>query len=166
MKKLLLAGAIVVPFFGALHAADLRVRTVDAIIYNGLLYPEMGTIAGKMKARGQNVEVLWHDAQTGETRCPRFLLGHSMGANAALRQAAYCVARGHHPVVVSIDPGRAPLDHLCPAGTTCINYYDPTHPIGGQYVDGARNIIVSGYTHLQLPAARAVVVGTLAATKF
>lgn len=136
---------------------------VVAQIYNGLLYPEMATIANAMERRGQHVQVLWHDAADSQTRCPRYLLGHSMGGNAALRQAARCAAVGRAPrMVITIDPGRAPLAHTCPQGVHCINYYDPSHPIGGQFVDGATNILVTGYSHLQLPSVPRVVAGVLA----
>jgi len=132
----------------------LLASTLVALLYNGLLYPEMEPIAARMRARGQHVEVLWHDAEASQTACPRYLLGHSMGGNAALRQAARCLQDGHPPkVVVTIDPGRAPLFATCHVGLRCINFYDPSHPIGGQFVQGAQNIRVTGYTHLQLPAA-------------
>jgi hypothetical protein len=137
-----------------------------AQLYNGLLYPEMQPIAAAMMKRGQHVEVLWHDAADSQTVCPRYLLGHSMGGNAALRQATRCAAAGRPPhVVVTIDPGRAPLYATCPAKVSCVNYYDPSHPIGGQRVSGAKNIVVSGYSHLQLPSVPKVVNGALALTK-
>jgi hypothetical protein len=144
----------------------LATAALAAQIYNGLLYPEMDTIATSMQKRGQHVEVLWHDAADSQTACPPYLLGHSMGGNAALRQAARCAAAGKPPrVVVTIDPGRAPLAHSCPAHVTCVNYYDPSHPIGGQYVSGAKNVLVPGYTHLQLPSVPSVVKGALSLTK-
>jgi hypothetical protein len=144
----------------------LATAVVAAQIYNGLLYPEMATIANAMQKRGQHVEVLWHDAEQYQTACPKYLLGHSMGGNAALRQATRCAAAGKPPrVVVTIDPGRAPLDYVCPTHVTCINYYDPSHSIGGQYVQGAKNVLVPGYTHLQLPSVPRVVQGVLALTK-
>lgn len=137
-----------------------------AQIYNGLLYPEMGTIANAMTKRGQHVEVLWHDQEDRST-CPPYLLGHSMGANTALRQAARCAAAGRPPrIVVTIDPGRAPLFHSCPPKVTCYNLYNPAHAIGGQRVSGTtHNIIIEGYTHLQLPLAPRVVKFTLGVTK-
>jgi hypothetical protein len=136
-----------------------------AQIYDGLLYAEMSTIANAMQRRGQHVQELWHDAETSQSICPRYLLGHSMGGNAALRQAARCAAIGRAPrAVVTIDPGRAPLYHTCPPKVVCINYYDPSHPFGGQSVDGAHNVVVPGYTHLQLPSVGSVVRGALAAT--
>jgi hypothetical protein len=151
--------------YSSVQAADLRTPALDAEIYNGLLIPEMATIAGAMTKRGQRVEVLWHEAEAAQTACPPYLLGHSMGGNAALRQAARCAAAGHPPrVVVTIDPGRAPLYHACPRGVRCLNYYDPSHPIGGQSVAGAANIRVPGYSHLQLPSVPSVVRGALAAT--
>lgn len=137
-----------------------------AQVYNGLLYADMGYIAGLMEKRGQHVEVLWHDAENGQTICPKYLLGHSMGGNAALRQATRCASEGHPPsVVVTIDPGRAPLFHQCPAHVKCYNYYNPAHPIGGQFVDGASNIVVAGYAHVQMPFAPYIVKMALALTK-
>lgn len=138
---------------------------LDAELYDGLLVPEMSTIAAAMTRRGQHVRVLWHDAED-QVSCPAYLVGHSMGGNAALRQAARCAAAGRPPrAVVTIDPGRAPLYHTCPRGVRCFNYYNPGHPIGGQAVDGAQNIIVPGFSHLQLPSVPRVVAGTLAATR-
>lgn len=136
-----------------------------AQIYNGLLYADMGYIAQLMEKRGQHVEVLWHDAADSQTICPKYLLGHSMGGNAALRQATRCAARGKAPVVVvTIDPGRAPLFHQCPAHVKCVNFYNPAHPIGGQFVNGASNIVVEGYAHVQMPFAPSIVKQALALT--
>jgi thioesterase domain-containing protein len=141
-------------------------HAADTVIYDGLLVPEMGTIERAMIQRGQHVQRLWHDAEEAQTACPAYLVGHSMGGNAALRQAARCAAAGHPPrAVVTIDPGRAPLYHTCAPGLRCWNYYDPQHAIGGQIIDGARNIIVPGFTHLQLPSVPRVVDGVLAATR-
>lgn len=144
----------------------LSATVLAAQVYNGLLFADMGYIAQQMEKRGQHVQVLWHDAADQQTACPKFLLGHSMGGNAALRQATRCAARGRPPaVVVTIDPGRAPLFHVCPHKVKCVNYYDPSHPIGGQSVVGAINILVTGYSHLQMPIAPRIVVGALALTK-
>ena len=141
--------------------------TLAAVLFNGLIYPEMGTIADAMAKRGQHVEVLWHDQSTPD--CPPFILGHSMGGPAALNQAANCRKAGK-PVkgVVTIDPtGQVGATYYCPRGVRCLNYYDPTHLIGGgaRAVVGATNIKMHGYSHLQLPSAPQVVRGALAFTK-
>jgi hypothetical protein len=128
----------------------LAATTMAATLFNGLLYAEMQPTADAMAKRGQRVEVQWHDQ--GSSYCPRYSIGHSMGAQAALRQAAACAAAGHPPVlVITIDPARTPA--VCPPRIRCINYYNPSHPIGGQFVTGAKNIIVTGYDHLWMPAA-------------
>lgn len=141
--------------------------TLDADIYNGLIYPEMGTIAARMQARGQHVRVRWHD-QENAAQCPRYILGHSMGGPAAIEQAAACVAKGKAPrAVVTIDPtGQVGATYYCPRNVYCLNFYDPTHLIGGgaRAVVGANNVKMHGYSHLQLPSAPGVVKGALAAT--
>ena len=141
-------------------------RTPDAVLYNGLIYPEMGTIANAMKARGQNVVVLWHDAPV--SICAKYFLGHSMGGIAALNQAARCAALGNPPkAVVVIDPTGYPGTLTCPKRVACLDYYDPTHLIGGgaRAVAGAANVRMSGYSHIQLPSVAKVVRGALAATQ-
>lgn len=138
----------------------------DAVLFNGLMYPEMGTIGDAMTRRGQHVEILWHD-QTPSS-CPRYILGHSMGGIAALSRGAACAASGHPPrAIVTIDPTGYPGTLYCPKGVRCLNYYDPTHSIGGgaRPVTGAVNVRMSGYTHLQLPSVPSVVRGALAITK-
>lgn len=134
-------------------------------LYDGLFYAEMGTLREALQSKSHVTEE-WHDAQENETNihfCFDYFIGHSMGGNAALRQAARCATMGRPPkAVITIDPGRAPLEHTCPPKIPCINYYDPSHPIGGQYVNGAKNIVVPGYDHLQLPSVPSVVKGVLA----
>lgn len=147
----------------------LSTLTVVAQLYNGLLYPEMGTIAAKMQARGQHIQVLWHDQEKAPP-CPRYILGHSMGGLAALDQGASCRALGHPPkAIVTIDPAGTVYAISCPKGVRCINYYDPSHVISpgnpARKVAGAENHIVRGYTHLTIPSAPFVVRGALAATK-
>lgn len=150
-----------------MHAV-IAASVVVAQLYNGLIYPEMNTIADAMTKRGQHVEVLWHDQETA-TVCPRYILGHSMGGPAALAEGAACASRGKAPrAIVTIDPtGQIGATYYCPKGVLCLNYYDPSHLIGGgaRAVVGAHNVIVKGYTHLQLPSAPVVVRGALGATK-
>lgn len=136
-----------------------------AQLYNGLLYAEMGTIAAAMKARGQAVSVLWHDQEPSVKTCPPYLIGHSMGAQAAIRQATRCKAQGHAPkAVLLIDPARtAPAS--CAVGLKCINWYNPSHPIGGQFISGATNIRVLGTTHVYMPLNATIMRGVLAASR-
>lgn len=143
--------------------AVILASALAAQIYNGLLIPAMGPIANAMTTRGQHVQVLWHDAEGSQTACPEYLLGHSMGGNAALRQAARCAAAHRPPrAVVTIDPAR--IAAVCPRGVKCVNYYNPTHPIGGQYVTGATNIVVTGTDHVGMPNNPKIFRGTLALT--
>lgn len=166
MRYIVLFGAFVA-FMALGYACSARAATLDADIYNGLIYPEMGTIAAKMTARGQHVRVRWHD-QESAAQCPPFILGHSMGGPAAITQAAACVRQGHPPkAVVTIDPtGQVGATYYCPRGVYCLNFYDPSHLIGGgaRAVVGANNVKIHGYTHLQLPSAPGVVKGALSAT--
>ena len=128
----------------------LATTVLTATLFNGLFYAEMQPTADAMTKRGQHVEVLWHD-QTS-SNCPVFSIGHSMGGQAALNQAAACAARGRAPrLVITIDPARLPA--VCPLHVKCVNYYNPSHPIGGASVSGAQNIVVTGYDHLWMPAA-------------
>ena len=54
--------AAFVALFGVVLIAA-RPAPTSAILYNGLLYGEMGTIAAKMTARGQSATLLWHDQE-------------------------------------------------------------------------------------------------------
>jgi pimeloyl-ACP methyl ester carboxylesterase len=141
---------------------------LGAVLYNGLLYPEMGTIANAIAARGQHVEVLWHD-QEQTTACPAYIAGHSMGGLAALDQGRRCAAAGKPPrAIVTIDPAGTLHTIACPRGVYCVNFYDPSHVISpgnaARKVIGAHNVIVRGYTHLTIPSAPGVIKGALAAT--
>lgn len=147
-------------------AATTSVRATTVTAYNGLLYAEMGTLVADLEKKGAKVRTLWHDEQWGDTSCPDYIIGHSMGGNAALRQAVKCQAAGHPPkAIVSIDAGRAPLTWVVPdeARYACFSYYNSAHPIGGQYIGGkCKNTVVTGYIHLYMPAAPIIVKGVLA----
>jgi hypothetical protein len=68
---------------------------------------------------------------------------------------------------VTIDPtGQIGATYYCPKGVYCLNFYDPSHLIGGgaRAVVGANNVKMHGYSHLQIPSAPGVVNGALAAT--
>ena len=158
-RILALAGLIFATFYSRAFA--------DGVLYNGLMYAEMGTIAGKMTARGQHVSVLWHDAES--SACPKFLAGHSMGGLAAIDEGTKCSAAGHPiKVIVTIDPMGYPGTLYCPKGTRCVNYYNPAHVLGpgnaARAVVGAANTVVLGYSHVQMPLVPKIIAGTLAAT--
>ena len=135
--------------------------------YNGLLYAEMGGLVTALEKRGDQVSLLWHDAQRTDTNCPEYIIGHSLGGNAAIRQAVKCQSAGRPPkAIVIIDAGRAPTTYQIPANAkfTCQSFYNPAHPIGGQVIepDGTKlgqchNTVVPGYDHLQMPAAPGIV---------
>lgn len=138
-------------------------ETPTVTAYNGLLYAEMGPLVDALSKRGDRVTMLWHDAQETDTSCPEYIIGHSMGGNAAIRQAEKCQADHHAPkAIVIIDAGRCPGNNPCSvpdtAAYTCQSFYNPEHPIGGQFISGkCKNTVVPGYTHLQMPGAPGIV---------
>jgi len=148
-------------------------HTPTVTAYNGLLYAEMGALSAALERRGDKVTTLWHDAQPGDDNCPEYIIGHSLGGNAAIRQAIKCQARKHPPIaIIVIDAGRAPVTYTVPANAkyTCESFYNPDHPIGGQEIAGkCKNTVVSGYDHLLMPSAPGIVKAILntvpAATK-
>lgn len=151
MKKyVILALAGQMSLISYTHAA-----TVTA--YDGLLYAEMGPTVQLLQKRGNQVAEYWHDNPT--SRCPTYIIGHSMGGNRAIQQALDCQARGKPPkLIIVIDAGRCPGNSPCsvPASAkfACISYYNPAHPIGGQRIGGkCQNVIVRGYDHLAMPNA-------------
>jgi len=142
------------------------IPTVTA--YNGLLYAEMGPLVDALMKRGDRVKLEWHDEAKTDTSCPEYIIGHSMGGNAAIAQAEKCQAAGRAPkAIVVIDAGRCPGNSPCdvPANAKyeCISYYDPSHPIGGQKIGGkCTNHTVSGYTHLEMPGVPVIDRGVFA----
>lgn len=114
----------------------------------------MGRIATKLEARGFCVTRMTHVGARWVEKSPTYWIGHSMGGNAALRVAGQLPTKPK--LIVTIDPGRAPLSHRCPAGVRCRNIYDPLHPIGGQHVAGAENIRVGGTVHSFMPLSARV----------
>jgi hypothetical protein len=158
-RTLALAGLILTTLYSVSFGAG--------IAYNGLIFGKMGTIVAKMKARGQRVTLLWHDQEL--SFCPAFLAGHSMGGEAALDEGAKCSAAGRPvKVIVTIDPMGYPGTLYCPKGTRCVNYYNPAHVLGignaARAVVGAKNVVVTGYSHVQMPLVPKIISGTLAAT--
>lgn len=146
-----------------LFASVLLIATISAAdaatinAYDGLLYAEMGPTVELMKKRGDSVQETWHDNPT--SRCPTYIVGHSMGGNRAIQQALDCQAKGHPPkAIVVIDAGRCPGNSPCsvPASAkfSCTSFYNPAHPIGGQFIGGkCKNVIVRGFDHLAMPNA-------------
>lgn len=168
LVDLIFIGGFVVLVSITVFGVAFSAPRLDAVLYNGLVVPEMSTIANAMTARGQHVEVMYHDQESGAL-CPPYILGHSMGGIAALENGASCARAGHAPkAIVTIDPtGYIGMKLYCPRGVRCLNYYDPTHLVGGgaRAVIGAANHKMSGYTHLQLPSVPSVVAGALSATR-
>lgn len=134
-------------------------ETPTVTAYNGLLYAEMGPLVDALSKRGDRVTMLWHDAQETDMSCPEYIIGHSMGGNSAIRQADKCQADDHAPkAIVIIDAGRCPGNSPCSVPDTatyaCQSFYNPEHPIGGQFISGkCKNTVVPGYSHLQMPGA-------------
>lgn len=137
------------------------------IAYNGLLYAEMGPLVAALQKRHFHVKTFWHDSEARSNGCPSYIIGHSMGGNAAIDQAIVCQRAGHPPVaIVVIDAARTSAYVPANAKYKCVSYYNPSHPIGGQRVSGkCTNHIVTGYTHLYMPDAPAVVRGVLGIVK-
>jgi hypothetical protein len=138
--------------FTVVMIGQCSVQAQNAYVLDGLLmYGEgrpMDATHPIVKEKGYKVIRMAHTNGKRLKYQPKAYLGHSMGGNAALKAAA----RLKKPVtVITIDPGRAPLYHSCPSNATCINLYNPWHPIGGQYVNGATNIPVYGTLHGAMP---------------
>lgn len=168
-KGNLIAGIGIAALLALTMFAARSAPAINVTAYNGLIYAEMGPLVSALQKRGAHVTTLWHDAQATDTRCPDYIIGHSMGGNAAIRQAEKCQAVGHPPkAIIVIDAGRAPLTFTVPATAkyACVSYYNPLHPIGGQYVAGkCTNHLVTGYDHIYMPVAPTVVRGVLATVK-
>ena len=154
--------------------AKVAPHTPTVTAYNGLISADMGPIVSALEKQGDNVQLLWHDAQRSDTNCPEYIVGHSLGGNAAIRQAVKCQAAGRPPkAIVVIDAGRAPVTYQIPANAKfrCVSFYNPDHPIGGQEVlpdspaiklGSCHNTVVPGYDHIYMPSAPGIIRGTLA----
>lgn len=141
---------------------DVRTKPKTAYLLNGLgVYGKpgmMGAIQPELEKRGWKVTVLNHTDGKRLTVMPRVLIGHSMGANAALKRAQ--IFRKNHPdLIVSIDAGRAPLFHTAPkTNARTIDIHCPLHPIGGQYVnDAAKHHLICGTAHIAMPHDKRVI---------
>jgi len=152
-----LVAALVAAFF---MPAAAQAKT--AYLLNGLgVYgkPGMfGPIAEALKRKGYTVTILNHTDGKYLTQMPDVLIGHSMGANAALKRSQ--VFRKNPPkLIVSIDAGRAPLWSTAPkTKARTVDIYCPLHPIGGQYIEGAtEHHVICGTAHLYMPHDQRVI---------
>jgi hypothetical protein len=147
------------------NVEDCRGKTCEAIkpktayLLNGLgVYSKpgmMGAIALLLEDEGYKVTILNHTDGKRLTSMPDVLVGHSMGANAALKRSQ--IFRKNPPkLIVSIDAGRAPLFSRAHPTTRTVSIYCPLHPIGGQAIEGATNIQVCGTAHIAMPHDRRV----------
>lgn len=133
-----------------------------AILLNGLgVYGKpgmMGAIQQELEKRGWTVVVLNHTDGKRLTYMPRVVIGHSMGANAALKRSQIFI-KNHPALIVSIDAGRAPLWHRAPKSKArVIDISCPSHPIGGQEIVGAdKKYEVCGTAHIAMPHDRRVI---------
>jgi hypothetical protein len=133
-----------------------------AYLLNGLgVYGKpgmMGAIQVALEKRGWKVTVLNHTDGKRLTHMPRVLIGHSMGANAALKRSQIFI-RNHPDLIVSIDAGRAPLFHRAPESKArVVDISCPYHPIGGQRVAGADLYReVCGTAHIAMPHDKRVI---------
>lgn len=139
-----------------------KIKPKTAYLLNGLgVYGKpgmMGAIQAELEKRGWKVTVLNHTDGKSLTVMPRVLIGHSMGANAALKRSQ--IFKTNPPdLIVSIDAGRAPLFHRAPnTKARTIDISCPWHPIGGQSVDGAaKKYEVCGTAHIAMPHDRRVI---------
>jgi hypothetical protein len=112
-----------------------------AVLVNGLgVYGQTGMmrfIKAELEKRGWKVTVISHVAAKNLTVMPRVLIGHSMGANAALKRSRIFI-KNHPDLIVSIDAGRAPLWHVAPeSNARVVDISCGLHPIGGQSIQGA-----------------------------
>lgn len=133
-----------------------------AIFANGLgVYGTVGmggAIKEALEKRGWKVTILNHTQVKYLTHMPRVLIGHSMGANAALKRSQKFI-RNHPDLIVSIDAGRAPLFHRAPESKArVVDISCPYHPIGGQRIVGADVYReVCGTAHIAMPHDKRVI---------
>lgn len=143
------------------NVEDVR-KPKTAVLINGLgVYSKpgmMGAIQEALEKRGWKVTVLSHTEGKRLTHMPRVLIGHSMGANAALKRSQVFI-KNHPDLIVSIDAGRAPLFHRAPESKArTVDISCPWHPIGGQRVAGADVYReVCGTAHIAMPHDKRVI---------
>lgn len=140
---------------------DVR-KPKTAVLINGLgVYGKpgmMGEIQAELEKRGWKVTILNHTDGKRMTYMPRLLIGHSMGANAALKRSQVFI-KNHPDLIVSIDAGRAPLWHRAPeTKARVVDISCPWHPIGGQRITGADSYReVCGTAHIAMPHDKRVI---------
>jgi hypothetical protein len=144
------------------NVEDCRGKTCEAIkpktayLLNGLgVYSKpgmMGAIALLLEDEGYRVTILNHTDGKRLTSMPDVLVGHSMGANAALKRSQ-AFKKNPPKLIVSIDAGRAPLFHSAPkTAARTIDIHCPVHPIGGQYIiDASKHHMICGTAHIAMP---------------
>lgn len=152
MKRKLRAALVAVfiafiPAFAITAAAPVAAE--DAVAITGILGPQLGADLGRVKtqlrAKGYRVTGYQWFAVGAIPKGAR-VIGHSAGADAALRTGA--------KRIVTYDPTF--LNPGCPSKSKCVNFYSPldAFPLiiccGGYPVRGAQNIIVKP-PHLTMP---------------
>lgn len=143
-------------------AAKSEAKPKTAYLINGLgVYGKpgmMGAIQEALEKRGWTVTVLNHTDAKRLTHMPRVLIGHSMGANGALKRSRIFI-KNHPDLIVSIDAGRAPLWHRAPESKArVVDISCPYHPIGGQRITGADVYReVCGTAHIAMPHDKRVI---------
>lgn len=140
---------------------DVR-KPKTATLVNGLgVYGKpgmMGAIQEALEKRGWKVTVINHTDAKRLTVMPRVLIGHSMGANGALKRSRIFI-KNHPDLIVSIDAGRAPLWHRAPESKArVVDISCGLHPIGGQAIVGADiKHTVCGTLHSFMPHDKRVI---------
>lgn len=138
-----------------------NIKPKTAFLLNGLgVYgkPGMfGPIKAALEKKGYVVTVLNHTDGKRLTHMPDVLIGHSMGANAALKRSQ--AFKTYPPkLIVSIDAGRAPLFHQAHPKARTVDISCPWHPIGGQRIEGSDVYReVCGTAHIAMPHDKRVI---------
>lgn len=146
------------------NVEDVRpvAKPKTAVFINGLgVYGPIGmggAIKEALEKRGWKVTIINHTDGKRLTHMPRVLIGHSMGANAALKRSQVFI-KNHPDLIVSIDAGRAPLFHRAPESKArTVDISCPWHPIGGQRIAGVDVYReVCGTAHIAMPHDKRVI---------
>lgn len=137
------------------RAADLP-KQEKVLILRGLTHYSqdgwpMAPLKAELEKAGFIVSIGNHTIDDLPTDTPDILIGHSMGGNTALRLASAQRTAKQPRLIITLDPGKAPLWHSCPAKVRCVNLYSPRLLIGGQTVKGAENYKVKDVPHGTFP---------------